>query len=208
MSNYKNLYKLIDGLNSKIKILDFDVKNIPNKNKIEKKIENKIENKIEKINNQDRSKIESYKILSPSEITYGKKKYIGLLFDNNFNNYETDDNSKNGNAISFINLAKSNIIINYSIYLELNYTPLSSIICVIALGIRTKTDSKIKIIKGSKQIFDVVNSNVIMGNINLTNTTIYMCGGNEELCMIADFGSVCKINSRKSLIKLFYFFNF
>ena len=34
---------------------------------------------------------------------------------------------------------------------------------------------------------------------------IYLSNGDEELCMIADLGSVCKVNPRKSLIKLLYF---
>ena len=126
------------------------------------------------------------------------------MFDSNFNNFETDEGSGDKNLLSFIKLPKANIIINYFIQLELNFTPLSSIICSLALGIRSKSDSKIKIIKGTRQIFDVTNCTIVVGSINLTNTSIYMCGGNEELCIIADLGSICKVNPRKSLIKLLY----
>jgi hypothetical protein len=202
MNNYKNLYKLIDGLNNKIKILESDVSNLVDKNKSIKNINNGIEKDI-KTNLQIKSKIESYRILSPNDFT-STKKYIGLMFDSNFNNFETDENSGGKNLLPFIQLPKSNIIINYFIQLELNYTPLSSVICTLALGIRSKTDSKIKIIKGTRQIFDVTNSLVVLGTINLTNTSIYMCGGDEELCMIGDLGSICKVNPRKSLIKLLY----
>lgn len=205
MSNYKNLYKLIDGLNNKIKNLELSQgNNSNNSNNINKSNKNNIPQKDE-IKNIIASKIESYRILSSNEIV-STKKYIGLMFDSNFNNFETDENSGNKNLMTFIKLPKSNIIINYLIQLELNYTPLSSTICSIALGIRSKSDYKIKIIKGTRQIFDIVNCSVILGTINLTNTTIYMSEGDEELCMIADLGSVCKVNPRKSLIKLLYFF--
>ena len=202
MNNYKNLYKLIDGLNNKIKILESDVSNLVDKNKSIKNINNGIEKDI-KTNLQIKSKIESYRILSPNDFT-STKKYIGLMFDSNFNNFETDENSGGKNLLPFIQLPKSNIIINYFIQLELNYTPLSSVICTLALGIRSKTDSKIKIIKDTRQIFDVTNSLVVLGTINLTNSSMYMCGGDEELCMIGDLGSICKVNPRKSLIKLLY----
>jgi hypothetical protein len=76
----------------------------------------------------------------------------------------------------------------------------------LALGIRSKADSKIKIIKGTRQIFDVINCTIVHGTINLTGTSIYMCGGDEELCMIGDLGSICKVNPKKSLIKLLYIF--
>lgn len=197
MSNYKNLYKLIDGLNNKIKNLELSQEIIQNKSN-----NNKPQNDENK--NILVSKIESYRIQSSNEIN-STKKYIGLMFDSNFNNFETDENSGNKNLITFIKLPKSNIVINYLIQLELNYTPLSQIICSIALGIRSKSDYKIKIIKGTRQIFDVANCHILLGTFNLTNTTIYMSEGDEELCMIADLGNVCKVNPRKSLIKLLYF---
>jgi hypothetical protein len=213
MNNYKNLYKLIDGLNNKIKILESDVSNLAEKNKLIKNksikniglndyIDNNINNQVK---NEIKSKIESYKILSPTNFVTTKK-YIGLMFDNNFNNFETDENSGGKNLLSFIPIPKSNIVINYFIQLELNYTPLTSVICSLALGIRSKSDSKIKIIKGTRQIFDVSSSIVVSGTINLTGNSIYMCGGDEELCMIGDLGSICKVNPKKSLIKLLYFY--
>jgi hypothetical protein len=203
MNNYKNLYKLIDGLNNKIKNLELCQEKNQNNNTNKNNHTNKQQK--EESKNILASKIESYRIQSSNEIV-STKKYIGLMFDSNFNNFETDENSGNKNLSTFIKLPKSNIIINYLIQLELNYTPLSSTICSIALGIRSKTDYKIKIIKGTRQIFDITNCHVILGTINLTNTTIYMSEGDEELCMIADLGSVCKVNPRKSLIKLLYFY--
>lgn len=200
MNNYKNLYKLIDGLNNKIKTLETDITQINNNNYLTNKKENRKEIK----NTHLSSKIESYRIQSLNDFN-GSKKYIGLMFDSNFNNFETDENSGNKNLMSFIKLPKSNIVISYFIQLELNYTPLTPIICTLALGIRTKSDSKIKIIKGTRQLFDVTTSRIVFGNINLTNTSIYMSGGDEELCMIADLGFICKVNPRKSLIKLLYF---
>lgn len=213
MNNYKNLYKLIDGLNKKIKNLELcQENNIKQQNKLNNQVKTNIQN-YNQNNNKNllqkneiifASNIESFRIQSSNEINTTKK-YIGLMFDSNFNNFETDENSGNKNLITFIKLPKSNIIMNYLIQLELNYTPLSSTICSIALGIRSKSDYKIKIIKGTRQLFDIANCHVILGTINLTNTTIYMSEGDEELCMIADLGNVCKVNSRKSLIKLLYF---
>lgn len=208
MNNYKNLYKLIDGLNNKIKNLESDILirsgNEKNKLTIVNEYTNGNEKDI-KSNGDIKSKIESYKILSPSDFV-STKKYIGLMFDNNFNNFETDENSGGKNLLSFIPIPKSNIVINYFIQLELNYTPLTSVICSLALGIRSKSDSKIKIIKGTRQIFDVSNCTCILGTINLTGNSIYMCGGDEELCMIGDLGNICKVNPKKSLIKLLYFY--
>lgn len=193
MNYFKNLHKLIDGLNYKIDILESNNKIISNK---------KIIPKIDSC-----SKIDSYRItLNDESNSSNKKKYIGLLFDSNFNNFESDDNSGNKNLIPFIKLHKSNIIINYNIQLELKHIVLTSVICSIALGIKNKSESKIKIIKGTRQIFDIYNSKIIMGSINLSNTSIYMAEGNEELFMVANLNSVCKINSKKSLIKLLYFY--
>ena len=213
MNNYNNLYKLIDGLNNKIKILETNISNLVDKNKSVKNNNKKniqIENGI-KNNLHMQSKLESYRIQSSNDFNPNKK-YIGLMFDSNFNNFESDENKPNKNLLSFIKLSKSNIVINYFIQLELNYTPLTPIICSIALGIRTKSDSKIKIIKGTKHVFVINPSDNVLGNINITNTTIYMCGNgpgfgfDEELCIIADLGSICKVNPKKSLIKLLYFY--
>ena len=183
MNNYKNLYKLIDGLNNKIKTLESVNSNqiIPTNNTV----------------------LESYQIYHSKEVS-STKKYVGLLFDNNINKFESDENSGNKNLYSFIKLTKSNILINYSIQLELNFTPISSIICTLALGIKSKSDSKIKIIKGTKYLFDLANANIINGHLTISNTTLYLSNGGEELCMIVDFGLNCKVNHKKSLIKLLY----
>jgi len=178
MDNYKNLYKLIDGLNNKIK-----------------KLEN---NKI-----RSQSIIESYRIHYPKE-NLSNKKYIGLLFDNNINNFDCDNNSDEKPLSSFIKLKKSNILINYYIQLELDSTPLSSVICSISIGIKTKSESKIKIIKGTKQYFDLSNNLIINNRITISNTIVYMSDLGEELCIIGEFNSCCIPNSKKSLLKIFY----
>ena len=73
MNNYKDLYKLIDNLKVRIKKLD---------------------NQKCKTN----SLINSYRIFSP--LTKNScKKYIGLLFDDNFNDFNTDS-SNNCNKLS------------------------------------------------------------------------------------------------------------
>lgn len=201
MNNYKNLYKLIDGLNNKIKILESDVLNLVDKNKSSKIINNDFFEK-----NLVNSKMESYKISSLNNLNHTKK-FVGLMFNNNLHNFNDLNYLKiEDNLLSFIKLPKSNIVINYFIQLELNFTSLKPIICTLALGIRSKYDSKIKIIKGTKHMFNIDNSKIMLGYINLIHTTIYMSEGNEELCMIADFGSFCKVNSKKSLIKLLYFY--
>lgn len=223
MSNYKNIYKLIDGLNTKIKKMEITINQKKSNNDPEKleyyfvdddKHKNQHIPLVKKNSNSNSNQqiyssyLESYQIVHPKE-TYSTKKYIGLLFDSNFNNFESDDNFGNKNLLSFIKLDKSlqtqktNIIISYSIQFELNFTPIDSIICSVAIGIKTNLDSKIKIIKGSKHTFDLTN-NFIGGFYTISNTIIYMLGTNEELCVIADLGSNCKVNSKKSLIKILY----
>ena len=188
MSNYKNLYKLIDGLNIKIKKLEL-VKNSDNN-----------------INN-NKSIIESYSINHPKENS-SSKKYIGLLFSAITDDYESEDNIQHKNLFSFIKLLKSNIVINYTLHLEINFTSLDSIICSIALGIKTKSDSKIKIIKGTKHFFDLANTN-INNKVIISNTILYSCETNDELCMVVDFGNNdfgnnCLVNYKKSVIKILY----
>ena len=218
MNNYKNIYKLIDGLNNKIKKLesyDANYNKLNNNNSnITSNIKNycyKQEKTIDKNQNQNQNQntiisntlLESYRI-HHSEKYLTTKKYVGLLFDNNFNNFDSDGSSGNKQLNSFIGLRKSNIILSYSLQLELSFTPITSIICSFSLGIKSKSDPKIKIIKGTKHQFDLANSNIVNGHIIVSNTTIYLSNGDEELCMIGDFGSNCKVNPKKSLIKLLY----
>ena len=182
MHNYKELYKLIENLKLKIKKLDNQ------KNKLSKN-----------------SSINSYRIFSP-KIKDNNKKYIGLLFDNNFDDFNTDSSNNLDNCISFIKLKKSNIIINYSLLIDINTMTNSSTICSISLGIKDKNNSKIKIIKGTKNIFDINNKSIIFSNkIQINNTILYDSNiDGEELCMVAELPNYCSINFKKSLLKILY----
>jgi hypothetical protein len=206
MTEYKKLYNQIDKLNNKIKKLELSIGEKKQKNIVSHNIPN---NKISSNISTLKSTLISYKICFPKE-SYSNKKYIGLKFDDNPNDYDSDDKSTNKNLIPFIKLSKSNIIINYNIQLELNFTPLESIICSVSLGIKTSTitDSKIRIIKGTKYIFDLASPNVIDNKFNISNNILYTAEEGDELCMIADFdfssGSNCVINSKKSIIKLLF----
>jgi hypothetical protein len=195
MSQYKKLYKQIADLNNKIK-----------------KLENVVGNKKQSQNykniyNSYNSTLLSYRVHFPKE-SYSNKKYIGLKFNDIFNEFDSDEKSNSKNLLSFIKLIKSNVIINYTIQLELNYTPLNSIPCSIAIGVKTSTDSKIKIIKGTKYNFDLSNPNTIENKLVISNNVLYSAEDNEELCIIADFdfasGSNCVIDNKKSIIKLLF----
>jgi len=203
MTEYIKLYNQIDKLNNKIKKLELTVDEKKSKfttYSIPKNITNNLSSK---------STLLSFRIHFPSE-SFSNKKYIGLKFDDNHNEYDSDLLSSNKNLLSFIKLTKSNIIINYTIQLELNFTPLDSIICSISIGIRTcsNINSKIRIIKGTKSIFDLASQNVIDNKLNISNNILYSAENEEELCMIVDFdfssGSNCVINSKKSIIKLLF----
>ena len=197
MSEYKKLYKQIGDLNNKIK-------------KLENIVGNK-KNSTQQINknilNSSKSTLLSYRIHFPSDIQ-SNKKYIGLKFNNNFNDFDSDEKSNSKNLISFIKLNKSNIIINYTIQLELelDYTPLNPIYCSIAIGIKTLSDTKIKIIKGTKYNFDLVGTNTIDNKLVISNNILYSAEDGEELCIIADFdfssGTNCTVNSKKSIVKI------
>lgn len=201
MTEYKKLYNLIDKLNNKIK-------------KLELSVDGKKQNKINNLNsnknlstNVSKSTLVSYRIHFPKE-TYSTKKYIGLKFDDNPNEYDSDTKSGNQNLDPFIKLIKSNVIINYTLQLELDCTPIDSIICSVAVGIRTTIDSKIRIIKGTKNLFDLATTNKIDNRITISNTILYSAEDGEELCMIVDFdfvsGTNCVVNSKKSIIKLLF----
>ncbi len=190
MTEYKKLYNQIDKLNTKIKKLETTIH--------DKKI--------------SKSTLLSYKINFPKE-SYSNKKYIGLKFDDNFNNYDSDTKSNNKNLISFIKLIKSNIIISYTLQLELDTMTINNVLsnnifCSVAIGIKTHINSKIRIIKGSKYMFDLANSNQIDNKINISNTLLYSAEDGEELCMIVDFdfasGINCFVNSKKSIIKVLF----
>jgi hypothetical protein len=194
--NNKDLHKLIEGLNTKIKKLESQVKN----NTIN------IVNK-HTPNNQNYivghpSSIKAYSISYPKNHDKSKK-YIGLMFDDNFNDFSTDSDPKSKNKISFIKMKKANNIINYSICVDIMEIPTNSCVHSISLGIREKNSSKVRLIKGSKYSFDLSNKDNIFGDkLIINNTIIYMSEESEELCMIADLSPKCKINHSKSLIKI------
>ena len=101
-----DLYKMIEKLNHKIKKLDNQVKNknwniIPETNK-----------------NFNNNIFRAYGIIYPK--SYDKnKRYIGLLFDENFNDFTSENNEDIKNKLSFIKLSKGNNTINYSINIEI-----------------------------------------------------------------------------------------
>lgn len=193
MNEYKKLYKQIKELNNKIKKIELSIENKPHKNNND--------------NNNFKSLLQSYKIHFPKD-SFSNKKYVGLKFDDNFNAFDSDEKSTNRALLSFIRLKKSNVIINYAIQLELNHTPITSIPCSIAIGIKTQFDSKIRIIKGTKYFFDLMGYSIIDNKLTITNNILYSAEDGEELCIVVDFnfssGSNCTINSKKSIIKLLY----
>ncbi len=195
MNDYKNLYLSIDGLNQKIKKLENN--NYKSKATLTVKTN-------ELLNSNIVNLINTFRIHFPKD-TYSGKKFVGLLFDSNFNDFDSDEQYvSNNNLCSFIKLSGKNIVLNYSIQINLNFTPLESVICSLAIGIKNKSESKIKIINGSKCIFDLTNYNIINNKFVISNTILYTADSNDELCIIVDFGSYCTIDSKKSLIKLLY----
>jgi hypothetical protein len=125
------------------------------------------------------------------------------MFDDNFNDFSSETNDKSKNKISFLKLRKANNIINYSLCIDVNELSSTQTVNSICLGIREKNSSKVRLIKGSKYIFDLTNKSIIFNDkIIINNTIIYMSEDAEELCMIADLNPKCKINSSKSLIKI------
>jgi hypothetical protein len=189
-----DLYKMIEKLNHKIKKLDNQVKNknwniIPETNK-----------------NFNNNIFRAYGIIYPK--SYDKnKRYIGLLFDENFNDFTSENNEDIKNKLSFIKLSNGNNTINYSINIEIDDNinqQIGSIgsIGSIALGIKEKSNSKVRIIKGSKILFELNNKNSINNKITINNTILYSSQPGEELCMIAELNSKSKIISSKSLIKI------
>lgn len=198
MSEYKKLYKQIGDLNNKIIKLENIVGN-------KKNSQQQINKNISCVS---KSTLLSYRIHFPTDVQ-SNKKYIGLKFNDNFNDFDSDEKSNSKNLIPFIKLSKSNIIINYTIQLELDYTPLNPIHCSIAIGIKTSIDTKIKIIKGTKYNFDLTGPNTIDNKLVISNNVLYSAENDEELCIIADFdfasgSSSCVVNSKKSIIKILF----
>ena len=166
---YENLYRSINNLKTKIKKLSLT---------------------------KNTSSIKSYKISCP-KIDYTKK-YIALLFDENFENNDNSFEQKK----SFINI-KNNNVINYSITFFIEEIPQKSCYCYVYLGIRDKYNSKVRIINCSKCIFDISNTGLIYNNcIVINNNVIYSAQEGDELCLIANLKNRCKIISKKSIIKI------
>jgi hypothetical protein len=186
-NNYNKLYKLVENLKYKISKLDDNT----NKAHSLKK------NNINYLNcRNDKNLFLTYKISSPYKNEHdipNCKRFIGLQFSN------LDDSSDYNcsNDKSFIQLKKSNCIINYSIQIDVvNYLTFNNS-CSISLGIREKDNSKIRIIKGSKNIFDLLNN-----KITVNSTILYNAENGDELCIIAEINNKVKINPHKSIIKI------
>ena len=125
MSN-KDLYKMIDNLNLKINKLDTLVKN---------KNFNLETRSISKMSNQ--SLFRAYGINYP-KIFDKNKKYIGLLFNENFNDFTSDNNLNSDSKLSFIKLSNGNNVINYSINFDIDESKFNNLnnICSVSLGIK------------------------------------------------------------------------
>jgi hypothetical protein len=147
-----------------------------------------------KIHNTSSSMI-TYKLQMPITTYFNSKKYVALLFNIH--------NSDNSNGISFIKLEKTNNIINYSIILKVDHKNTNTDnICSFSLGIRDD-GNKIKIIKGSKVQYDVL-QNTIDENIIINNTILYESTDNQELCLIASLSKKCTFINKKSIIKILH----
>ncbi len=197
MSN-RDLHKMIENLNYKIKKLDTQIKN---------KNFNIIPTSTNSKNTSNTSNLfKAYGILYPK--TYDKnKRYVGLLFDENFNDFSSENNSNTTTKLPFIKLSNGSNIINYSLNIDIennlnNLNNSNTQVYSISLGIKEKSNSKVRIIKGSKVFFESNNKNIINNKITINNTILYSSQLGEELCMVVELGSKCKINSSKSLIKI------
>jgi|LauGreDrversion4_2_1035121.scaffolds.fasta_scaffold305448_1 hypothetical protein len=202
MTSFQNVNKLIENLNSNIRKLDTDAK-VRSNNIIQIQKNNNISN--------SQSSIRAYGITHPKIIDKNKK-YIGLMFDENFNDFTSENSSGSNSKLSFIKLKPGNNIINYSVCVDIDdntklnkNTSQQNSVCSISLGIKenSNSNSKVRFIKGSKIMFnpdskyDGINNKVI-----INNTIIYISSGEEDLCMVGDFNTDCKVNSSKSLIKI------
>ena len=162
-------------------------------------LKNKIK-KLEQSKTTNSGEILSYRIHMPISNNKNYKKYVGLLFNNNYEISSEITDSKD--SFSFIKLKKKNNIINYSITLKIDMIvkDIKENICTISLGIRDGTN-KIKIIKGSKVQYDIL-KDTIDGNIIINNTILYEALDNQELCLIANLSKKCMVVNKKSIIKI------
>jgi hypothetical protein len=178
-NNYNKLYKLVENLKDKISRLD----------------DKKSKNNINCLNN--RNLFLTYKISNPidykNDNCQNNKKFIGLQFSN----IDDSSDSSSSNQKSFIKLKRSSCIINYSIQFDVTNYLIFNNSSSISLGIREEHSSKIRIIKGSKNIFDLVNNKLIVNS-----TILYNAEDGDELCLIAEINNKVKVNPHKSIIKI------
>ena len=176
--------------------------NLNNNTQLTKLVDN-LKTKIKKLEQSKTTKSEemmTYRIHMPISNNKNYKKYMGLLFNNNYDVSSEITDSRD--SISFIKLKKKNNIINYSITLKIDMTvkDIKENICTISLGIRDGSN-KIKIIKGSKVQYDI-QKDTIDGNIIINNTILYEASDNQELCLIANLSKKCMVVNKKSIIKI------
>jgi hypothetical protein len=181
MSNLNNnpqLSKLVDILKSKIKKIEQQTKTTHSDSMI------------------------TYRIHMPISNNKNSKKYVGLLFNNNYD--VSSDITDSKDSISFIKLKRNNNIINYSITLKVesikDNKDNKDNICTFSLGIRDGTN-KIKIIKGSKVQYDII-KDTVDGNIIVNNTILYEALDNHELCLISSLSKKVFLINKKSIIKI------
>ena len=160
-----------------------------------------LKTKIKKLEQQKSIKTEemiTYRIHQP--ITNNHKKYVGLLFNNNYD--LSSEITDSVDSISFIKLKKKNNIINYSLTLkvDIDNKDIKDNICTLSLGIRDGTN-KIKIIKGSKVQIDI-KKDIVDNNIIINNTVLYEASDNQELCIIANLSKKIIVVNKKSIIKI------
>ena len=155
---------------------------------------------IDKNSSNSFNKIKTYRISLPKKYS---KKYIGLLFDDSFNDNVSDEKSDTDyiKQKSILRLDNDcNYIINYSIQLKIESSNLNEN-SFFSLGIKEKNNKNIRIIKGSKQQFNN-KAMVINNSILVNNTIIFTSENDQELCLIAEIGPDVKIINKKSLIKI------
>lgn len=160
------------------------------------------------------SEIKTFRISSPqTNSKNSNKKFVGLLFDTEFNQLinseDTGNNNFNNsnNKKSFLKLKKSNYIINYCITIKVDEQELNNF-CFLSLGIRDENSNdftsgnKIHMIKGSKQKFNI-KQYLVDGMITIKDTIIYQAEENQQLCFIANFGKKNKLLENKSILKIY-----
>ena len=157
------------------------------------------------------SEINTFRISSPSiNNKNSNKRYIGLLFDNEFNqliNSEETGQNSTTNKKSFLKLKRSNYIINYCVTIKIDEQEINNF-CFISLGIRDENSSdftsgnKIHMIKGSRQKFSIKHL-LVDGMITIKDTIIYQAEENQQLCLIANFGKKNKLLENKSILKIY-----